>query len=46
MLLMGAFRSQLMAGREFSLNLWKNENIAEYNRRDLVGLLTVCQLNF
>jgi hypothetical protein len=34
----GAFRSQLRADNEFSLNLWKAVNTEEYNRWDLIGL--------
>ena len=34
----GAFRSQLRADNEFSLNLWKAVNIEGYNRWDLIGL--------
>jgi hypothetical protein len=34
----GAFRRQLMADSEFSLNLWENENIEGYNRWGLIGL--------
>ncbi len=33
----GAFRSQLRTDNEFSLNLWKNENIEGYNRCDLIS---------
>jgi len=46
MLLMGAFRSQLRGDSEFSLNLWKNENIEEYNRWDLIGLWKVIRSLF
>jgi hypothetical protein len=34
----GAFRSQLKAANEFSLNLWNAVNIERYNRWDLIGL--------
>ena len=34
----GAFRSQLRAANEFSLNLWKAVNIEGYKRWDLIGL--------
>ena len=46
MLLLGAFISQLMADSEFSLNLWKNENIEGYNRWDLIGLWKVIRALF